>query len=209
MCTSADPRLPLRQQSPALAALRRQQQAPGLAGQAVRRFSSAGDFVLNVPSMGDSITEGTIVTWQKKAGDWVNVDDVVVVLETDKVSVDVRVPRAGLVKETLGAEGDTVAVGAALAKIDTAAPKPEGAAAVAPAPAPAAPKPEPAAAAAPPPAAPKATPPPPPPAAAPAPAAPKAAAASSAAKPAPHQPLGSRTETRVKMNRYVNARQNV
>lgn len=198
MCTFTDPRLPLQQQSSAVAGLRRQQQGPGLAGPTLRRFSSAGNFVLNVPSMGDSITEGTIVTWQKKAGDWVNVDDVVVVLETDKVSVDVRVPRAGLVKETLGAEGDTVAVGAALAKIDTAATKPEGAAAAAPAPAPAAPKPEPAAAVAPQPAAPEATPPPPPPPVAPA--APKASAAS-AAKPAPHQPLGSRTETRVKMNR--------
>jgi pyruvate/2-oxoglutarate dehydrogenase complex dihydrolipoamide acyltransferase (E2) component len=181
------------------ATLRRQQQAQGLT-QTVRLFSSGGGFVLNVPSMGDSITEGTIVTWQKKAGDWVNVDDVVVVLETDKVSVDVRVPRAGLVKETMGGEGDTVAVGAPLAKIDTGAPKPEGAAAAAPTPAPAAPKPAPADAT-PPPAAPKATPPPPAPAAAaPKPAAPAAAAP---AKAAPHQHLGSRTETRVKMNRCV------
>jgi 2-oxoglutarate dehydrogenase E2 component (dihydrolipoamide succinyltransferase) len=54
----------------------------------VRAFSTAGpEFLLNVPSMGDSITEGTIVTWQKKAGDYVNADDVVVVLETDKVGI--------------------------------------------------------------------------------------------------------------------------
>lgn len=53
----------------------------------VRCFSSGAEFVLNVPSMGDSITEGNIVSWAKKAGDWVNVDDVVCVLETDKVSL--------------------------------------------------------------------------------------------------------------------------
>ncbi len=156
---------------------------------------AGGDFVLNVPSMGDSITEGTIVTWQKKAGDWVNADDVIVVLETDKVSVDVRAPRQGLIKEVMGAEGDTVGVGVPLAKIDTNAPKPEGAAA--PAPAAAAPAPPKAAenAASPPPAAPAA---PAPKAAAPAKPAPAAAAP---VKVTANQPAGSRTETRVKMNR--------
>lgn len=53
-------------------------------------FSSSPEYALNVPSMGDSITEGTIVSWQKKAGDYVNVDDVVVVLETDKVRRDLN-----------------------------------------------------------------------------------------------------------------------
>ena len=164
-----------------------------------RCFSTAGDFVLNVPSMGDSITEGTIVTWQKKPGDWVNADDVIVVLETDKVSVDVRAPRAGLIKEVIGEEGDTVGVGAALAKIDTSAPKPEADAAAAPAPAPAAP----AAAAPAPPKVEKAAAAPAPAPAAPAKAAPPPPAAKAPAaggKPA-NQPVGSRTETRVKMNR--------
>jgi len=152
--------------------------------------------------MGDSITEGTIITWQKKAGDWVNADDVIVVLETDKVSVDVRAPRSGMIKEVIGAEGDTVGVGAPLAKIDTAATKPEGAApkaaAAAPPPPPAA---KPAAAAAPA----QATPPPPP--STPAPAAAKPTPPPAAAKPsspapaAPAPVAGSRTETRVKMNR--------
>lgn len=172
---------------------------------AARAFSTPGgpDFLLNVPSMGDSITEGTIVTWQKKAGDWVNADDVIVVLETDKVSVDVRAPRSGMIKELIGAEGDTVGVGAPLAKIDTAAAKPEGAApqAAAPAPPPPPPAAKPAAAASA-----AATPPPPAPST-PAPAAakptpPAAAAPSKPAAPAAAAPVaGSRTETRVKMNR--------
>lgn len=132
-----------------------------------------------------------------------NADDVIVVLETDKVSVDVRAPRAGIVKEVIGAEGDTVGVGSPLAKIDTSAAKPEGASpeAVASAPAPPPPK---AAAEAPA----SATPPPPPPPN-PAPTAakptPSPAAAVKPSSPAPataaSAAAGSRTETRVKMNR--------
>lgn len=50
-------------------------------------FSPAGgEEIISVPSMGDSITEGTIVEWTKQPGDSVEVDEVVVVLETDKVS---------------------------------------------------------------------------------------------------------------------------
>lgn len=72
-----------------------------------------GDYELPVPSMGDSISEGTIVQWMKAEGDAIAVDDVLVVLETDKVSVDVRSPEAGKLVKQLAAEGDTVAVRAA------------------------------------------------------------------------------------------------
>ncbi|ETN00137.1 hypothetical protein PPTG_18305, partial [Phytophthora nicotianae INRA-310] len=55
-----------------------------------RAFSSSGDATdVPVPSMGDSISEGTVVEWLKQPGDAVAEDEVVVVLETDKVSVDV------------------------------------------------------------------------------------------------------------------------
>ncbi|KAG5185446.1 dihydrolipoamide succinyltransferase [Tribonema minus] len=60
--------------------------------------------------MGDSISEGTIVQWMKAEGDSVAVDDVLVVLETDKVSVDVRSPEAGTLAAQLAGEGDTVQV---------------------------------------------------------------------------------------------------
>ena len=50
-----------------------------------------------VPEMGDSITEGTVLEWVAGVGDYVAMDDVVVVIETDKVSVEVRTPIAGAI----------------------------------------------------------------------------------------------------------------
>ncbi|CAM9870782.1 unnamed protein product [Discosporangium mesarthrocarpum] len=85
-----------------------------------RHFSSGGgDTIVPVPSMGDSITEGTIVEWAKSTGDAVQADEVVVVLETDKVSIDVRAPEAGTLVEQMAAEGDTVEVGVPLMKLNT------------------------------------------------------------------------------------------
>ena len=75
--------------------------------------------------MGDSITEGTIVDLPVAIGDYVNTDDVVVVLETDKVSVDVRAPFGGALTEILGEVDDVVEVGSPLFRIDTAADAPE------------------------------------------------------------------------------------
>ena len=76
--------------------------------------------------MGDSITEGTIVDLPVAPGDYVQPDDVVVVLETDKVSVDVRAPEAGSIVEILGEIDDVVEVGSALYRMDTDAEAPEG-----------------------------------------------------------------------------------
>ena len=59
--------------------------------------------------MGDSIVEGVIVDLPCAPGDYVHADDVVVVLETDKVSVDVRAPEGGKVVEILGEVDDIVA----------------------------------------------------------------------------------------------------
>ncbi len=67
--------------------------------------------------MGDSITEGTIVEWTKKPGDYIAKDDVLVVIETDKVSVDVRATVSGIVQEHKAAPSETVAVGAPLVVI--------------------------------------------------------------------------------------------
>ncbi len=76
-----------------------------------------------VPSMGDSITEGTIVDLPVSVGSYVDADEVVVVLETDKVSVDVRSPEAGQIKELLGKIDEVVQVGSPLFQIDTDAAK--------------------------------------------------------------------------------------
>ncbi|KAG2762756.1 hypothetical protein JG687_00001471 [Phytophthora cactorum] len=75
---------------------------------------------VNVPSMGDSISEGTLVDIVKKAGDAVHADEVVLVLETDKVSVDVTSPVAGTVVEVLAQLEDNVEVGKPLFTLDDA-----------------------------------------------------------------------------------------
>jgi len=75
--------------------------------------------VINVPTMGDSITEGTIVDIPVGPGDYVEADDVVIVLETDKVSVDVRANEAGKIVDILGEVDQVMEVGSALYKIDT------------------------------------------------------------------------------------------
>ena len=98
--------------------------------------------VLNVPAMGDSITEGTVASVEKAVGDAVAVDEIVAVIDTDKVSVDVRSDTAGVVQSLSVAVDDEVQVGAEMMTLDT-----DGAAAPAAAPAaPPAAAPEPAAA---------------------------------------------------------------
>jgi 2-oxoglutarate dehydrogenase E2 component (dihydrolipoamide succinyltransferase) len=73
---------------------------------------------VKVPALGESITEGTLTQWLKKPGEAVAADEPIATLETDKVSVDVPSPTAGVLAETLVNEGDTVAVGATIAHID-------------------------------------------------------------------------------------------
>ncbi len=82
---------------------------------------------VKVPALGESITEGTLAQWLKKAGEAVAQDEPIASLETDKVSVEVPSPVAGVLEATLVGEGDTVAVGAVIARIT------EGAQAAAPA----------------------------------------------------------------------------
>jgi len=82
---------------------------------------------VEVPALGESITEGTLAQWLKKPGEAVAADEAIASLETDKVSVEVPSPVAGVLTEQLAREGDTVAVGAVIARIG------EGAAAAAPA----------------------------------------------------------------------------
>jgi 2-oxoglutarate dehydrogenase E2 component (dihydrolipoamide succinyltransferase) len=76
---------------------------------------------VQVPALGESITEGTLAQWLKKPGEAVAADEPIASLETDKVSVEVPSPVAGVLTEQLVQEGDTVAVGAAIARIDQGA----------------------------------------------------------------------------------------
>ena len=103
-----------------------------------------------VPTLGESVTEATVGAWQVSEGDAVKKDDVLVELETDKVSVEVRAEEDGTVAKIVAAEGDTVEIGAVLAQLGAAgasaaateatgvAPAQEAPAAETPAPAPAA-----------------------------------------------------------------------
>jgi 2-oxoglutarate dehydrogenase E2 component (dihydrolipoamide succinyltransferase) len=88
---------------------------------------------IRVPTLGESITEATIGRWFKKAGDPVAVDEPLVELETDKVTIEVPAPSAGTLGEISAKDGDTVAVGALLGMIN------DGAAAAKPAAVPAKP----------------------------------------------------------------------
>src|SRR5947209_16132172 len=78
--------------------------------------------------MGESVTEGSVVAWRKQAGDFIAEGDPLVEITTDKVDVEVPATVSGVVKQLLAAEGDTVAVGGALAEIDTTGKAPEGSA---------------------------------------------------------------------------------
>ncbi|MCK0198062.1 2-oxoglutarate dehydrogenase complex dihydrolipoyllysine-residue succinyltransferase [Ancylobacter sp. 6x-1] len=108
---------------------------------------------IRVPTLGESVTEATIGKWFKKAGDAVAADEPIVELETDKVTIEVPAPAAGVLSEIIAKDGETVGVGALLGSIGAGgaaaaaapkaeapkaeAPKAEAPKAAAPAPAPA------------------------------------------------------------------------
>ena len=83
---------------------------------------------VTLPEMGESVSEGSIVEWRKKVGDWVDEGDTIVDVTTDKVDVEVPSTASGVITALHGDEGATIGVGAVLAEIDTTAAKPEGAA---------------------------------------------------------------------------------
>jgi pyruvate/2-oxoglutarate dehydrogenase complex dihydrolipoamide acyltransferase (E2) component len=86
-----------------------------------RRWYGGGVTTVETPEMGESITEGTYAATLKSPGDAVAVDDVVLQIETDKVTLDVRSPYNGALVEFLVEEGDTVTVGMPLFTIDQSA----------------------------------------------------------------------------------------
>src|SRR5512134_2531898 len=72
---------------------------------------------IRVPTLGESVTEATVGKWFKQPGDAVAVDEPLVELETDKVTIEVPAPAAGVLSEIAAKDGDTVAVGALLGQI--------------------------------------------------------------------------------------------
>jgi 2-oxoisovalerate dehydrogenase E2 component (dihydrolipoyl transacylase) len=74
---------------------------------------------ITMPQMGVSVAEGTVVEWKKQVGDWVEADEVIASISTDKIDTDVEAPAAGRLHEIRVDVGETVEVGAVLALIAT------------------------------------------------------------------------------------------
>lgn len=80
---------------------------------------------IKVPAVGESISEVTLVKWLKQDGEYVERDEVIAELESEKATFEVNAEKAGILK-TIGKEGDTLKIGDAVARIDETAAKPEG-----------------------------------------------------------------------------------
>lgn len=78
---------------------------------------------IKVPTVGESISEVTLVKWHKKDGEWAERDEVIAELESEKATFELNAEQAGAVK-TIAKEGDTLNIGDVVCSIDTDAPKP-------------------------------------------------------------------------------------
>jgi pyruvate/2-oxoglutarate dehydrogenase complex dihydrolipoamide acyltransferase (E2) component len=74
---------------------------------------------VNMPQMGVSVAEGTVVEWKKQVGDWVQADEIIASISTDKIDTDVESPASGRVAEIVVQVGETVDVGTVMARIAT------------------------------------------------------------------------------------------
>jgi pyruvate/2-oxoglutarate dehydrogenase complex dihydrolipoamide acyltransferase (E2) component len=74
---------------------------------------------VTMPQMGVSVAEGTVVEWKKQPGDWIEADEIIASISTDKIDTDVEAPATGRVQELLVDVGTTVDVGTVLARIAT------------------------------------------------------------------------------------------
>src|SRR4051794_10122989 len=72
-----------------------------------------------MPQMGVSVAEGTVVEWKKQVGDWVEADEIIASISTDKIDTDVESPATGRVAQIIVSVGDTVDVGTVMARIAT------------------------------------------------------------------------------------------
>ena len=96
------------------------------------------EWVVTMPKLGETVTEGTVGAWKKQVGDAVEFDDPLFEVSTDKVDSEIPSPYDGVLLEIVVPEGETVPVGAVLARIGeagaaggaTAGGSPDGSAAV-------------------------------------------------------------------------------
>lgn len=126
--------------SRALPRVARQGLAPGRQTALLRWMATKA---VKLPSMGESITSGTVQSWLKKEGDFVKADEVVVVIESDKLSQEIRSPEAGVIAKLFAPIGKEINIGGELFSVDTDKLPPAGQPEAKAAPKPAAPKAEP------------------------------------------------------------------
>src|SRR2546429_169822 len=81
------------------------------------------------PAAGESVSEGTILEWRAKVGDFIEADEPIVEISTDKVDLEIPSPASGTVSEILVEQGETVTVGQVIARVSVGAPAPGPAAA--------------------------------------------------------------------------------
>src|SRR3954471_17097904 len=74
---------------------------------------------VTMPQMGVSVAEGTVVEWKKQVGDWVEADEIIASISTDKIDTDVESPATGRLAEIIVGVGETVDVGTVMAQIAT------------------------------------------------------------------------------------------
>lgn len=107
----------------AIAYPRSSQRLPTLLFPQYRTYASK---IVKVPEMAESITEGTLKQFSKGVGDYVELDEEIATIETDKIDVSVNAPEAGTIAELLVKEEDTVTVGQDLIKLELGGAPPEG-----------------------------------------------------------------------------------
>lgn len=84
----------------------------------LQQTRSYAESIVKVPEMAESITEGTLKQWSKQVGDFVEQDEEIATIETDKIDISVNAPAAGTIKEFLVNEEDTVTVGQDIVKME-------------------------------------------------------------------------------------------
>lgn len=85
----------------------------------LQQLRTYAESIVKVPQMAESISEGTLKQFSKQVGDYVEQDEEIATIETDKIDVSVNAPEAGTIKEFLVNEEDTVTVGQDLVKLET------------------------------------------------------------------------------------------
>src|SRR3954452_14540243 len=91
------------------------------------------EWVVTMPKLGETVTEGTIGSWRKQVGETVEFDDPLFEVSTDKVDSEIPSPYDGVIVEIMVAEGETVPVGTPLVRIGEAGSAPAGGDPLAPA----------------------------------------------------------------------------